>query len=193
MVLGQYPPGQTLRRTKPSRGQNPPRQKKPTKSPYRNPPNKISLPISPHPSPLTPPHQYPPLPKPPGQAPQPNTPPQKKTLPDKTPWTNPPPRTKPHKKTRTKPSRTKPPGQNPPGQSPPGQTPPPDKTPRTKTPDKILPAKIPPAKPPPPCHTPAKNVNNGRAPHYRRAPRGDCCSGGRSLRSLSAEFWARNH
>ena len=36
-------------------------------------------------------------------------------------------------------------------------------------------------------------VDNGRAPHYRRAPRGGCCSGGRSLRSLYAEFWARNH
>ena len=36
-------------------------------------------------------------------------------------------------------------------------------------------------------------VDNGRAPHYRRAPRGGCCSGGRSLRFLSAEFWARNH
>ena len=36
-------------------------------------------------------------------------------------------------------------------------------------------------------------VDNGRAPHYRRAPRGGCCSGGRSLRSLYAEFWAWNH
>ena len=36
-------------------------------------------------------------------------------------------------------------------------------------------------------------VDNGRAPHYRRAPRGGCCSGGRSLRSLYAEFRARNH
>ena len=36
-------------------------------------------------------------------------------------------------------------------------------------------------------------VDNGRAPHYRRVPRGGCCSGGRSLRSLYAEFWARNH
>ena len=29
--------------------------------------------------------------------------------------------------------------------------------------------------------------------YYRRAPRGGCCSGGRSLRSLYAEFRARNH
>ena len=36
-------------------------------------------------------------------------------------------------------------------------------------------------------------VDNVRAPHYRRAPRKGCCSGGRSLRSLYAEFWARNH
>ena len=36
-------------------------------------------------------------------------------------------------------------------------------------------------------------VDNGRALHYWRAPRGGCCSGGRLLRSLSAEFWARNH
>ena len=36
-------------------------------------------------------------------------------------------------------------------------------------------------------------VDNVRAPHYRRAPPGGCCSGGRSLRSLYAEFRARNH
>ena len=31
-------------------------------------------------------------------------------------------------------------------------------------------------------------VDNGRAPHYRRAPRGGCCSGGRSLHSCTPSF-----
>ena len=31
-------------------------------------------------------------------------------------------------------------------------------------------------------------VDNGRAPHIRRAPRGGCCSGGRSLRSCTPSF-----
>ena len=31
-------------------------------------------------------------------------------------------------------------------------------------------------------------VDNGRAPHSQRAPRGGCCSGGRSLRSCTPSF-----
>ena len=31
-------------------------------------------------------------------------------------------------------------------------------------------------------------VDNGRAPHFQRAPRGGCCLGGRSLRSYTPSF-----
>ena len=34
-------------------------------------------------------------------------------------------------------------------------------------------------------------VDNSRAPHCRRAPRGCCCSGGRSLRSCTLSFGLR--